>query len=408
VRRGPAAGQPGGRSGDSGRGRGGAAPPAQQPPAAGKTGTLLGVVLTSDASVVGKAHLCRRAGAGRMATGSCWTAGLSGRQHEPQAIAPLIAAYVNPTALYGCELLTAQVRHGLDMVWEGALGVAMGREVGSGPRRLPPSYCRWLLGATPLATPTSALARAAQLGLWAKVIAGEFGTLLSQKVMMDSWHKAWARFIPPGPSGVPPTRTDAKRLQAATVGEDVLRAFLKTKELRHLVCEEPWRREDLVAEVAAAVEEERERLQLAAAQQWERAFGPAELYSGRGVSRKGWARLYALQASPALLLATGRGGADGEVQCCAGCGEAAPQAQGGAWVRTHALLHCVEGEGMQEARRGVLAAAAARAQGWAALGEEAQAMALLGAVVALVGGGRGRLQPEHSAELLGKLAGAAW
>ena len=380
---------------------------AQLPPEGGKTGTILGIKLTSDSRVVGSAHANHRLGVARLAIGRLMSAGLNGLHHEPQAISTLIHAYVHPAAAYGGELLLGAERHTLDTAWEGALGAAMGRDVGSGPRRLPPSYARWLLEGTPLATPTSAIVKAAQLRLWARAITGEFGTSLLQQAMIDSWIAAWARFMPPGPSGGMPTITAARAMQAATVGEEVLRNMLKSSEHRVLVCERPWLNEDLVAVVEEAGEREREAQQRAAVRRWEEAFGSAELYRDRSVSRKGWARLYALQAQPALLLAVGRDSAEGG-QRCAGCKAAAPQGQEGSWARAHALLHCTTGEGLVEARSRVLAAAAERARGWAVTGEAEQVIALLGGEVELVRGGRGRLLPELTAAMLGTLAGAAW
>ena len=115
---------------------------AQLPPEGGKTGTILGIKLTSDSRVVGSAHANHRLGVARLAIGRLMSAGLNGLHHEPQAISTIIHAYVHPAAAYGGELLLGAERHTLDTAWEGALGAAMGRDVGSGPRRLPPSYAR--------------------------------------------------------------------------------------------------------------------------------------------------------------------------------------------------------------------------------------------------------------------------
>ena len=397
-----AAGGGGAGSGSSSGGSGGGQ--AQAPPPSPKTGKILGITLSSR-GVVAEAHVYAKVGAARGAVGSLLALGLQGARHEPQDIAELIALYVSPVALYGSALLMGKDMHVLDMAWELMLTAAMGRDVGSGPRKMQTAYCQWLLGATPLATPTSALGKEGQMMLWARVITGNFGTSLSQGAMVDSWQRAWERFMPKGPTVQLPTVTQARDLQARTVGEQVLKDMLKTTGHRGLAVKEPWAQEDMLARVEEALGEQRARRLQSDTKRWEEKYGPAEQYRDPRVSRRGWSRFYALQAQPELLLvvAKGEGG-----QRCAGCATAAPLGREGTWARTHTLMHCAGGAELLEARAMALDSAAARVQGWAGMEEDARASALLGEELELVGGGRGRLAPEHSARVLGKLAGAAW
>ena len=280
--------------------------------------------------------------------------------------------------------------------------------MGDGKRSLPPGYCAWILGDTPLGMSFSTRVKKQQLTLHARIITGEFGTSLAERVTRESWEDAWARLVGlkgKGPTPSLPTATEARAMEAHTQAQDILRSMLRAKELRGLAVEKPWDKKYLVQDTEAALHALVEKERKEAGEKWEKLYGAPDPYKDQRGSRAGWRRLHGLQAQPCALLVEDR---DGNKEC-ESCKAQPPQGvDEGAWTKVHLLLHCAGGAGVQTSRAKALTDAAARVRKWARMTEVEQAEALLGGEVRREGGLKSRLEVERTVHLLGELKGHAW